>query len=223
MKLRVTVVIAFLCLLAASGCSGNQVPSGNLTEAQQNRQVEPSPQPQVKPEPQPAEQPGPADPAPPGELSLITATVTRVVDGDTIHVSINGKDETVRFIGVDTPETVHPARGEEPYGREASEFTKAQLAGKDVFLETDIQQRDKYGRLLAYVWLKAPREFTEEGDAVLPSDNEIRANMFNARLLLEGYAQVMTIPPNVKYADHFAAYQREARENNRGLWGLPGS
>ncbi|RJX19560.1 MAG: hypothetical protein C4570_05025 [Ammonifex sp.] len=94
---------------------------------------------------------------------------TRVVDGDTIHVDIAGKDETVRFIGVDTPETVHPTRGEEPFGREASIYTKEQLSGKDIYLKTDIQHRGKYGRLLAYVQLEQPGPI---------NNDSIRARMF---------------------------------------------
>ncbi|PTQ50947.1 MAG: hypothetical protein HSCHL_2036 [Hydrogenibacillus schlegelii] len=134
-----------------------------------------------------------------------------MVDGDTIHVALNGRDETVRLIGVDTPETVHPEKPVEPYGPEASAFTKSRLNGKTVYLEFDVQERDKYGRLLAYVWLDRPDEIT---------DAEIRKKMFNAFLLLEGYAQLLTVPPNVKYADHFVRYQREAREASKGLWGL---
>lgn len=130
------------------------------------------------------------------------------VDGDTVYVKFeSGKEEKVRFIGVDTPESTTQV---EPYGKEAASFTKSKVLGKDVWLELDVQERDKYGRLLAYVWLSPP---TKE------SDKEIRAKMFNAVLLLEGYAQVMTVPPNVKYAEYFKKYQQEAREENTGLWG----
>lgn len=128
-----------------------------------------------------------------------TAQVVRVIDGDTIEVSINGTTEKVRFIGVDTPETVHPTKGVEPYGREASNFTKEKLTDQTVKLEFDVEERDQYGRLLAYVWLG------EE--------------MFNEVLLREGYAQIATYPPNVKYVERFKAAQKEAREAGRGLWG----
>ena len=140
----------------------------------------------------------------------IQVTVTRVVDGDTIHVNMNGQDETVRLIGVDTPETVKPNSPVEPYGREASAFTKSRLTGKTVYLEMDVEERDKYKRLLAYVWLEPPSEV---------NNAEIQSKMFNAKLLLDGYGQLLTIPPNVKYSDYFTQYQKEARENNRGLWG----
>ncbi|WP_051276307.1 thermonuclease family protein [Desulfovirgula thermocuniculi] len=142
---------------------------------------------------------------------LISAKVIKVVDGDTINVNIDGKDETVRLIGVDTPETHHPSQPVEPYGPEAENFTRSQLDGKTVYLEKDVQERDKYGRLLAYVWVDKPTEI---------SDQEIRAKMFNARLLLDGYAQLYTVSPNVKYVDYFRTYQTEAREANKGLWAL---
>ena len=79
---------------------------------------------------------------------------TRVVDGDTIIVRIEGKEERVRLIGVDTPETVHPKKSVEYFGKEASEFTRKMVEGKKVILEYDWQRRDKYGRLLAYVYLE---------------------------------------------------------------------
>lgn len=143
--------------------------------------------------------------------ALRQGTVTRVVDGDTIEVALNGKKETIRLIGVDTPETVKPNHPVEPYGKEASDFTKSRLGGKAVFIETDVQERDRYGRLLSYVWIEPPAEET---------DQEIRKKMFNAMLLLDGYAQILTVPPNVKYVDYFTTYQKEAREVNKGLWGI---
>jgi endonuclease YncB( thermonuclease family) len=139
---------------------------------------------------------------------LTLAKITRVIDGDTIEVILDSKTEKVRFIGVDCPESTTKL---EPYGNEASEFTKKWLTGKDIFLEFDVQKYDIYGRLLAYVWLSSPKEISEQ---------EIRNKMFNAILLLEGYAQVMTVPPNVKYVDYFLKFQKEARENNKGLWGI---
>ncbi len=135
--------------------------------------------------------------------------VVRVVDGDTIVVKIEGKEEKVRLIGVNTPEST---TDKEPFGKEASDFTKRALEGRRVYLEFDVQERDKYGRLLAYVWLKQPgRE---------PTESDIRQYMFNAIVVLEGYAQVMTVPPNVKYSDYFVKFQSEAKEQNKGLWAL---
>ena len=126
-------------------------------------------------------------------------TVGRVVDGDTIYVRLASGVEKVRYIGVDTPEVHHPTRGEEPGGPEATEVNRRLLGHDPVRLETDVQLRDRYGRLLAYVWV---------GDV-----------MVNAELVRLGYAQVMTIPPNVRYQEIFVKLQREAREAGRGLWG----
>ena len=141
---------------------------------------------------------------------LHAASVVRVVDGDTAIFSISGRTERVRFIGVDTPESTTQ---HEPYGEQASQYTKMVLKpGLKTYLEYDAELRDRYGRLLAYVWLEAPTS---------RSDAQLRAHQFNARLLLRGYAQQMTIQPNSKYADYYTVYAREARENARGLWSLP--
>ncbi len=129
-------------------------------------------------------------------------TVNSVVDGDTIKITYNGKEESVRLIGVDTPETVHPTKEVQAYGIEASDYTKAQLAGKQVRLEFDVEQRDSYGRLLAYVWI---------GDT-----------LFNETLIAEGYGQVATFPPNVKYVERFTAAQKTARDASKGLWWIDG-
>ena len=132
--------------------------------------------------------------------SLLAVKVVRVVDGDTIQVCCIGwKREKVRYIGVDTPETHHPMRGVEPFGKEAAEANRKLVDGKTVRLEFDVQEQDRYGRLLAYVYL-------EEGTFV------------NAWLVENGYAVVMTIPPNVKHQELFLKLQRKAREARRGLW-----
>jgi len=134
------------------------------------------------------------------------ATVTDVADGDTLE--LNGK-EKVRLIGVNTPETVKPNTEVQPYGNEASEYTKKHLQGKKVFVEVDVEPTDRYGRTLAYVYTEAPK-----------SEADVEAYMFNATLLREGYAQLMTIQPNVKYQELFLRLQRTAREANTGLWAL---
>jgi micrococcal nuclease len=123
--------------------------------------------------------------------------VKRVIDGDTFELT-NG--DKVRLIGIDTPETVHPQKPVQYFGKEASAFTKKQIEGKKVRLEYDVQKSDKYGRLLAYVYLE-------------------NGTFLNAELVKQGYANVSTYPPNVKFAEHFTNLQKEARENNRGLWG----
>jgi micrococcal nuclease len=143
--------------------------------------------------------------------SLVETRVNRVIDGDTIEIIFDGKKESVRLIGVDTPETKHPTKGVQPYGPEASAYTKKALEGKRVWLEWDVEQRDRYGRLLAYVWTAQP---------TIINDSEIRNKMFNAHMLLDGYAQLATFPPNVRYVERFRVYQSEARGANRGLWGI---
>lgn len=160
--------------------------------------------------------------APPGEL--VPARVVRVVDGDTLVVAFKpgarverqgeklflllagervevAPEERVRLIGVNAPEIAHDSQPAEYFGREAAEFTGRRLRGREVTLTFDVQKRDRYGRLLAYVF-----------------DGE---RLFNAELVARGYAQVMTVPPNVSYADLFLALQREARAAGRGLWGKP--
>ena len=126
--------------------------------------------------------------------------VTRVVDGDTLEIQQGEKKEKVRLIGVDTPETVKPNTPVQPYGKEASDFTKSMLLNKEVTLEFDAARTDKYGRLLAYIYL----------------DNK----MFNETLLEEGYARLMTVPPNVKYVERFVELQKQAREAEKGLWAM---
>jgi micrococcal nuclease len=129
----------------------------------------------------------------------LEGAVVRIVDGDTIHVQVDGRVEKVRYIGVNTPEVHHPTKGEELGGREATIVNRELVAGRRVRLELDVQERDRYGRLLAYVWV---------GDV-----------MVNAELVRRGYAQVMTVPPNVRHQPLFLALQREARAAGRGLWG----
>ena len=133
--------------------------------------------------------------------------VSRVVDGDTVVVTLNGKDEKVRLIGVNTPESVgRYAKKPQPYGKEASKYTKEQLDGKTVYLEKDVSDTDKYGRLLRYIWLEEPNK------------SKLEQKMFNAILLKEGYASVMTYPPDVKYSEEFVEIEKEASNNNIGLW-----
>lgn len=125
------------------------------------------------------------------------ARVYRVVDGDTIKID-EGKI-SVRYIGIDTPETVHPSKPVECMGKEASDRNKQLVEGKEVILEKDISETDKYGRSLRYVWLEE--------------------TLVNELLVKEGYAKSSTYPPDVKHQQKFIEAEREARENNKGLWG----
>lgn len=147
-----------------------------------------------------------------GELELVRVKITMVIDGDTVYALFpEGREAKVRFIGVDAPEINHPRKGREPYGYEAKIYTRSALEGKYLWLEFDQSERDQYGRLLAYLWLLPP-------DKVI--DSEIRKKMFNARLLIDGYAVQVVFPPNTKYADFFSTYEAEARGAGRGLWAL---
>jgi endonuclease YncB( thermonuclease family) len=129
----------------------------------------------------------------------VAVKVQRVVDGDTFVAVVRGRRERIRVIGVDTPESVDPNRPGEPYGTEASDFAKHYLDGETVRLAGDAEPRDRYGRMLAYVWLRD-------------------GTFWNALLVAEGYAQQLTIPPNVTYAPLFRRLVAEARRNDRGLW-----
>ena len=128
-------------------------------------------------------------------------TVVRVIDGDTVVLETGDR---VRLIGVDTPETVHPSKPVEHYGKEASAYTKGLLEGKTVRLEYDQQTRDRYGRILAYVF---------------------RDSLFiNAELIKQGYAHAYTrYPFKQEYMDLFRSLEQKARESGRGLWGRESS
>ncbi len=149
------------------------------------------------------------EPATPESPLAEHAIVIKHTDGDTAYFRYDdGTEEKVRFIGMDTPEVYG---GVEPYGREASAYTERMIPlGSDVWLEADIELRDRYDRLLAYVWLAPPQT---------GSPQEVREQMLNALLVADGYAMVSTYPPNVKYEDMFLDAQVEAREASRGLWG----
>lgn len=144
---------------------------------------------------------------------LVEAQVVKVIDGDTISVEINGIQEKVRLIGIDTPESRINKRAQlqekelgkdtedvVELGRKAKEFTQSLLkVGSKVYLEFDVQQRDKYGRLLAYVYLPDGR-------------------MVNKEIICNGYAMPLTIPPNVKHERDFKECFQKAREGKKGLW-----
>lgn len=135
-----------------------------------------------------------------GGPATYRARVVRVVDGDTIVVALaGGRTETVRILGVDTPETVKPDTPVQCFGPEASAYTKERLTGRAVTLELDAQPRDKYGRLLAYVRLGAAR--------------------FDDELLRLGYGRLLVIAPNDAHARALLAAETDARRAKRGLWG----
>ncbi len=147
---------------------------------------------------------------------LIPVKVAYVIDGDTCKVFYQGEKQSVRLIGIDTPETQKNNRAElqsRQFGKDIEEIKKLGQkskkyamnfikVGETIYLEFDVQRKDKYGRLLAYIWL----------------DKE-KKKMLNEVMIKEGYALVYTVPPNVKYQDLFLKAQKQARENRKGLWG----
>jgi micrococcal nuclease len=135
-----------------------------------------------------------------GGHATVAATVTRVVDGDTVKVSIGGRRETVRYIGVDTPETHRPGTPVQCLGQAATDYNRRLVAGRAVLLRTDAELRDRYGRLLAYVYRRADGLFV------------------NAALVRDGFAAILTIPPNVAHAGELRRLERHARQAGEGLW-----
>jgi micrococcal nuclease len=130
------------------------------------------------------------------------ARLRTVVDGDTVTVEIDGRTERVRLIGIDTPETKKPDTPVECFGPEASAFTTSLLpVGTPLHLQRDVEARDKYGRLLAYVY--------RVGDGMF----------VNLEIIGKGYARLLTIPPNVAHVDEFVKAARNAERQNLGLWG----
>lgn len=131
----------------------------------------------------------------------VFATVTKVVDGDTVHISINGTKEEIRLIGVDTPETVHPTKSVQCFGPEASEHTKQLLPrGTRVYVVRDIESRDRYGRLLAYLYRAADNLF------------------INNDLVLNGWARPYPYPPNTTLETTFSESAHHAETHRLGLW-----
>jgi micrococcal nuclease len=126
-------------------------------------------------------------------------TVVGVVDGDTIEVARGAETVTVRLLGIDTPETHHPTKPVECFGPEAATYTDEQLLGRSVQLETDIEERDRYGRRLAYVNVDGER--------------------FNDELLRHGYARLLVIEPNHTHARAMLREELDAKRSGRGLWG----
>ncbi len=138
------------------------------------------------------------------DRTLVAAKVTRVIDGDTMKITLQDKrstEETIRLLLIDTPETVHPDKNIQPFGPEASAYAKRILTNQAVQLEIDVSERDKYGRLLVYLW--------------------IGERMFNEMLLEEGLARVAyVIPPNIKYIDKFRDIQQKSQKSAKGIWSI---
>ena len=155
----------------------------------------------IKPADQEARLPAPDVADYGGQATSSGILVTEVVDGDTIIVE---GGITVRFLGIDTPETKDPRRPVGCFGKEASSETKRLLEGQMVILEKDISETDKYGRLLRYVYL--------------PMDGDKRL-FVQDYLVRTGFATVLTYPPDVKYNEVLREAETVARESKKGLWG----
>jgi micrococcal nuclease len=132
-----------------------------------------------------------------------TALVVRIVDGDTIIIDRGYGDERLRYVGIDAPESVKPDTPVAFMGHEASAANAALVAGREVVLERDVSDRDRFDRLLRYVWLR-------EGDTWL---------LVNLELVRQGYASAVSFPPDVRLQDALRAAERVARDAALGLWG----
>lgn len=214
---KVFVVAGVLILFSLSaGCSQLAIPTAETASVAASSSVsaaasspaEAGAAPGSADPPAPAQSPTPESPSGLTPGAMLPATVVRVVDGDTAVFQLaSGAREKVRFIGVNTPESTTK---KEPYGKEASAYTASKLwVGRSVLLEKDVEPRDRYGRLLAYIWFAKPTAITTA---------ELRVKQLNAKLANDGFAQQMTIPPNVKYADFYRMFVAEARSAGRGLW-----
>lgn len=137
-------------------------------------------------------------------LNGVEARVVKVVDGDTVEVQVDEGVAKLRYIGIDTPETVDPRRPVGCFGKEASLENRRLVEGKGVILQRDISETDKFGRLLRYVYVRST-----EGGLIFVNDYLVR----------QGFAKSATYPPDVKYSEQFRQAEREAREGGRGLWG----
>lgn len=140
------------------------------------------------------------------KTNLYEAVVLRVVDGDTIIVALNNREERIRMIGVDAPESVSLNEEENTvWGQSASEYTKSVLEpGTKIWLTFDIEERDQYGRMLAYIWLD--------------SDTENLNHLFQKKLIEEGYALAIRYEPNTKYTAELYATMERAISARKGLW-----
>jgi endonuclease YncB( thermonuclease family) len=130
--------------------------------------------------------------------------VSKVVDGDTVQIQLDSQTQSVRLIGINTPETVDPRRPVECFGKEASNELKKLLEGKSVILEKDVSETDRYGRLLRFVYLPLAN-----GELLFVNDYLVR----------EGFAYASTYPPDVLMSQQFKSAQEHAQSQKKGLWG----
>jgi endonuclease YncB( thermonuclease family) len=204
---RILVTLLVLLALAAAGCGSTATPAAmphgsappDGPAASPSSGAATTTRPTAVPSGGPTAGPGGLAPTGPTE----EARVVRVVDGDTIIVDRGRGAERLRYIGMDTPETVKPASPVEWMGAEASAANRSLVEGQTVVLEKDVSETDRYGRLLRDVWLHGGGSW----------------RLVNLELVRDGYARVSTYPPDVKYVDLLLTAQVDAREHDRGLWG----
>jgi micrococcal nuclease len=195
------LVLAVAIALIAAGCADTaSAPGSRVTTAPTSRTLAPgeSAPPTATLAPLPSADPA-IDIPYPGADQLQMATVIRVIDGDTIDVFLNGTTQRLRYIGIDTPETVDPSRPIGCYGHEASDKNRELVEGKQVGLEKDASETDEFGRLLRYVWV-----------------GELSVN---AALVKGGYAESKSYPPNTGHQAALDALQRQAQAAQLGRWG----
>ncbi len=186
---RTTLAFPLLLLVALGGCGEPGAPSGAPSSSA------------TAPRTAAATQAVDGGLRPAGETE--TASIVRVVDGDTVIIDRGRGNERLRYIGVDTPESVKPDTPVQFMGKEATDANAALVKGRTVVLERDVSETDQYGRLLRYVWV-------HDGDAWL---------FVNLELVRRGFAHVVTYPPDVRWTDTFRSAQRAARDAGLGLWG----
>jgi micrococcal nuclease len=196
------IILVFLTFFLLTGCAEENASQESTTKSDQNSDIETT---VIEEDQHNASQEAPEnaenDSVENSQVNRLNGKVTNVVDGDTMDIQFeNGKEERVRLVLVDTPETKHPTKPVQPFGPEASAFTKEMLTGKNVQVELDVQERDQYGRILAYVY--------------------IDGKMFNELLLEKGLARVAVFPPNTRYVDEFYAIQKKAQETKLGIWSI---
>lgn len=203
--LRKKIIPSLLCLLLLSACSAPPTSDsgGSAVLSESTSGVRSSVAEETK------------APQPSSNAAVEQATVLRAVDGDTLEIRLDGQKERVRLIGVDTPETHHPSKPVQYFGPEAAAYTAQVLtAGRTVWLQKDKTDRDRYGRLLRYLWLTAP-------SSASPSNDEIAAQMFNAQLVIGGYAVPKAYAPDLRYVGLFTDLSQAPRSEGRGVWGAP--
>ncbi|MEN0648975.1 thermonuclease family protein [Caldifermentibacillus hisashii] len=196
------IILVFLTFFLLTGCAEENASQESTTKSDQNSDIETTVIEEDQQNPsQEAPENAENDSVENSQVNRLNGKVTNVVDGDTMDIQFeNGKEERVRLVLVDTPETKHPTKPVQPFGPEASAFTKEMLTGKNVQVELDVQERDQYGRILAYVY--------------------IDGKMFNELLLEKGLARVAVFPPNTRYVDEFYAIQKKAQEAKLGIWSI---